>query len=72
VFKKPEGELFSKEYFKKLVTEPHSTIFLAKEEGHVVGYAIAYKKKNVDIPVFQPRERVQIDDIVVKKSSRGK
>lgn len=66
-FKKPELELFAKEYYTDIITGTDSKLLLAKDGDHVAWFILAFKKKASPIPVLQQREWIDIDNLVVQE-----
>lgn len=69
-FTKPEPELFSKNYFEELISAPDYKFSLAKEDGKIVWFIIAFIRKTSPIPLFKKRDWIEVDNLVVKNEYR--
>ena len=65
-FNKPSSEIFSKEYYLETLTNKDSFFIIAKDEGEVIGYILAFKRMPSDNPIFKERTYVSIEDLAVK------
>ena len=54
-----------------LLEDPLRPIFVAVEEGRVLGYCFCIRKECKDNPVFLDRTELYIDDLCVDENARG-
>ena len=71
-FKKPEGELFPKDYFQELIYNKDALFILAKSNNETIGFLVAFKEKSSNRSMLQPRRWIHIDDLSIKNNYKKK
>lgn len=72
VFRQPNGPLRSLEYFKKVISDSNSIVFVAQKDAELIGFVHAYVRQSPDVPILVPRKFGIIEDLLVTKDSRKK
>lgn len=57
---------------ERLLSDPAQPVFVAAEEGVVLGYAICMLQQVRDNPVLQDRKELYLDDLCVDAACRGR
>jgi ribosomal protein S18 acetylase RimI-like enzyme len=57
----------SREYFREYLANPSSAVFVAEEDGHMVGYVKVATKDAPNFPIFLPKRILFVSDIEVDK-----
>ncbi len=66
IFQKPEGPVREEAYFRGLITDENTGLFVAEIGEDIVGFVYAIIKATPDFPIFVPRRFAIIDSIVVR------
>lgn len=70
LFKKPEANSRTLSYVEDLILAKYKEIFVAEEEGRILGLAECVVMKSSDFPVVKKRQWVQLDNIAVRRDSQ--
>ena len=63
---------FTKEYIDKLIEGEHTAVYVAEEDGHIVGYALLNVHPLSYLDTFKTQTIAEISDIAVTDVMRGK
>lgn len=69
-FRKPELELFSRDYYHEILNNQDAILMLAENKSEIVGYILGFRQDVVAGPILQKRNYAHIDDLVVKSDYR--
>ena len=70
VFRSIGGPARSRGYFQKILDNDNAAIFVAEQQGKLIGLVRSEVRTAPDVPLFVPRHFVYIDDLVVSESFR--
>ena len=70
IFQKPPGPARDQDYFKSLLVDPETVLFIAEIENDIAGFILAIIRETPPIPVFIPARLALVTDISVKKEFR--
>ena len=65
------AQKYDKDALKDLLQDAERPIFVAEEEGSVLGYCFCIHKACADHPIFLDRKELYIDDLCVDEGCRG-
>lgn len=63
---------FTEEHICALIEGEHTAVYVAEEDGHVVGYALLNVHLLVYLDIFKPQTIAEISDIAVSDVMQGK
>lgn len=63
---------FTEEHIRALIQGEHTSVYVAEEDEHVVGYALLNIHPLVYFDIFKPQLIAEISDIAVSDALRGK
>ena len=66
------AQKYSETDLEELLKDPDRPIFIAEEDGTVLGYAFCILQSTADNPVLCDRKVLYIDDLCVDETCRGK
>lgn len=70
IFQKPPGPARDQDYFKSLLVDQETVLFIASIENDIAGFILAIIRETPPIPVFIPARLALVTDIAVKKEFR--
>jgi len=70
IFQKSPGPARDQDYFKSLLVDPDTVLYLAEIENDIAGFILAIIRETPPIPVFIPARLALVTDISVKKEFR--
>jgi ribosomal protein S18 acetylase RimI-like enzyme len=71
-FQKYEGPAREQEYFAGLLNDPGVALFVAEQDGALMGYGHANIAEAPAIPLFVPRRYGVVDEIVVSSACQNR
>lgn len=72
MFKKPEKELFPKNYFWETINNSDALFFFAFEGNDLVGYILGFKKHSQEREILRKRLFISLDDLCVRKTHQAR
>lgn len=71
IFRKPAELPRDREYILAVMGDPSAALIVADQGGRLIGLLQAYLRDTPNIPLMVPRRYIMIDNVVVRKESRG-
>jgi ribosomal protein S18 acetylase RimI-like enzyme len=70
IFRPIEGPARSREYFERILANENAAIFVAEQQGTLIGMIQCDVRTAPDVPIVVPRHFVYIDNLVVSERFR--
>ena len=70
IFRPIEGPARSREYFERILANDNAAIFVAEQQGSLIGMIQCDMRTAPDVPLFVPRHFVYIDNLIVSERFR--
>lgn len=71
LFQKPTGPVRDRDYILGLLADENVGLFVAEQEGKLVGFVHVVIRDAPAVPIFVPRRYAIIDSIAVREEYRG-
>ena len=72
IFKMPQSEDFAVSFFDGMIVDPSTSIFIAEENGHGLGYVLCKLIERPETPFTFAMRYLLVDQISVRPTQKGK
>ena len=72
IFQKPDGPVRTEDYYRGLLNDENTGLFVAHVAGEMVGFVHAIIKNTPEFPIFVPRRFAIIDSIAVRSDFKNR
>jgi ribosomal protein S18 acetylase RimI-like enzyme len=70
VYRAPDGPARSREYVLAIIASHDAALYVAEEDGQIVGLVHVLVRQAPDVPILVPRRYAVIENIVVSRAHR--
>lgn len=69
---KDGGDGFRREFLRSVLTGKNANLFIAENEGTIIGFVYVFVRETLALPVFVQRRFGSIDNLFVQENWRGR